>query len=170
MVFAIESILMSKKNKKNSADSASIAANKKAFHDYHIDERFEAGIALEGWEVKSIRAGRIQLKDSYVIIKKGEAFLMGVHISPLPTTTTHLTHVDPVRTRKLLLHASELRTLIGSVQRKGYTLSTLSMYWKRNRVKVEIGLARGKKEFDKRETLKQRDWEREKQRMLKITK
>jgi SsrA-binding protein len=154
-------------NKKVTPQGGSIAVNKKAFHDYHIEQRFEAGIVLEGWEVKSIRASRIQLKDSYVVLKQGEAWLLGVHISPLPTTSTHL-KADPLRTRKLLLHSKELQTLIGSVQRKGYTLATLAMYWKKNHVKVEIGLAKGKKEFDKRETLKQRDWQREKQRTLKI--
>lgn len=159
---------MSAKNKKFSEQSNSIAINKKAFHDYHIERRYESGLVLEGWEVKSIRSGRIQIKDSYVIIKRGEAFLLGMHISPLPTTSTHL-KADPLRTRKLLLHASELRTLIGSVQRKGYTLAPLSLYWKKNRVKLEIGLAKGKKEFDKRETLKQRDWDREKQRTLKMS-
>lgn len=157
---------MSTKNKKVSEPHLTIAVNKKAFHDYHIEQRFEAGIVLEGWEVKSIRAGRIQLRDSYVVIKESEAWLIGMHISPLPTASTHIV-ADPLRTRKLLLHSKELRTLIGSVQRKGFTLATLSMYWKRNRVKVEIGLARGKKEYDKRETLKKRDWEREKQRALK---
>lgn len=157
---------MGAKNKKFSENS--IAVNKKAFHDYHIEQHYEAGLVLEGWEVKSIRAGRVQLKDSYVTLKRGEAYLLGVHMSPLPTTSVH-TKADPVRTRKLLLHASELRTLIGSVQRKGYTLAPLRLYWKKNRVKLEIGLAKGKKEFDKRETLKQRDWEREKQRTLKMT-
>jgi SsrA-binding protein len=160
---------MSKKNKKVSDNSASIAVNKKAFHDYFIEQRFEAGIVLEGWEVKSIRAGRIQLKDSYVVMKKGEAWLLGSHISPLPTTSTHI-KADSLRTRKLLLHNKELNTLIGAVQRKGYTLATLAMYWKKNRVKVEIGLAKGKKEYDKRETEKQKDWQREKQRLLKMTK
>jgi SsrA-binding protein len=158
---------MSTKNKKVSENGRSIALNKKTFHDYHIEQRFEAGIVLEGWEVKSIRAGRIQLRDSYVLMKQDQAWLIGVHISPLSTTSAHL-HADPVRTRKLLLHRKELQTLIGAVQRKGYTLATLSMYWKNNRVKVEIGLAKGKKEFDKRQTLKERDWEREKQRTMKI--
>jgi SsrA-binding protein len=160
---------MIKQNKKVSENNTrTIAVNKKAFHDYHIEKRYEAGIVLEGWEVKSIRAGRIQLKDSYVIIKQGEPWLLGVHISPLATTSTHI-KADPLRTRKLLLHSKEIRTLIGAVQRKGYTLATLSAYWKRNNVKVEIGLAKGKKEFDKRETIKQRDWEREKQRTAKIS-
>lgn len=156
---------MSGKNKKFSDNS--IAVNKKAFHDYHIDQHFEAGLVLQGWEVKSIRAARVQLKDSYILLKKGEAFLIGSHISPLPTTSTHL-KADPLRTRKLLLHSKELQTLIGSVQRKGYTLVALKMYWKQNKVKLDIALVKGKKEFDKRETLKERDWEREKQRALKI--
>lgn len=159
---------MSNKNKKVSDNGRMIAQNKKTFHDYIIEKRFEAGIVLEGWEVKSIRAARIQLKDSYVIIKQGEAWLIGVHISPLATTSTHI-KADPLRTRKLLLHSKELRTLIGAVQRKGYTLATLSAYWKKNRIKVEIGLAKGKKEYDKRQTLKERDWEREKQRAMKIS-
>lgn len=158
---------MNKKNKKISENNGSIAVNRKAFHDYHIEQRFEAGIALEGWEVKSIRAGRIQIRDSYVILKQSEAWIIGMHITPLSTTSAHI-KTDPLRTRKLLLHSRELRTLIGSVQRKGYTLTTLSLYWKKNRVKVEIGLGKGKKEYDKRETLKQRDWEREKQRTTKI--
>jgi SsrA-binding protein len=159
---------MDAKNKKFSDKNRVIAVNKKAFHDYHIEHRFEAGIVLQGWEVKSIRSGRIQLKDSYITLKQGEAFLLGVHISPLPTTSTHL-KADPLRTRKLLLHRKELETLIGSVQRKGYTLTTLSMHWEKNKVKLEIALVKGKKEYDKRETLKQRDWEREKQRALKIS-
>ncbi|MBA2654189.1 MAG: SsrA-binding protein SmpB [Gammaproteobacteria bacterium] len=159
---------MNTKIKKKSDNSRSISVNKKAFHDYHIEQRFEAGLVLEGWEVKSIRAGRLQLRDSYVILKKGEAWLIGFHISPLQTVSTHITP-DPLRTRKLLLHAKELRTLIGSVQRKGYTLTALSLYWKNNRVKLEIGLAKGKKDYDKRESLKQRDWDREKQRTAKIS-
>lgn len=158
---------MSTKHKKNSENNRTIAQNKKSYHDYIIDQRFQAGIMLEGWEVKSIRAGRVQLKDSYVILKRGEAFLIGSHISPLSTISTHV-KADPTRIRKLLLHAKEIRTLIGAVQRKGYTLTTLSMYWVKNRVKLDIGLAKGKKEYDKRETLKQRDWEREKQKTLKI--
>jgi len=118
--------------------------------------------------VKSIRAGRLQLKDSYVTIKKGETWLIGSHISPLATVSTHI-KADPTRTRKLLLNSSEIRTLIGAIQRKGYTLVPLAMYWSKNRVKLEIGLAKGKKEFDKRETIKQRDWEREKQRTTKLS-
>jgi SsrA-binding protein len=158
---------MSRKNK-NTENEHLITANKKALHDYHIEQRFEAGLVLEGWEVKSIRLGRIQLKDSYVVIKKGEAWLLGMHISPLPTISTHVS-ADPGRTRKLLLHSKELRTLIGAVQRKGYTLATLSLYWKKNRIKLQIGLGKGKKEFDKREAIKKRDWEREKQRTAKIS-
>ncbi len=158
---------MSKKNK-NPENTPTIALNKKAFHDYHIDKKFEAGLVLEGWEVKSIRAHHIQIKDSYVIIKKGEAWLLGMHISPLATTSTHI-NPDPVRSRKLLLTRKEIQMLIGATQRKGYTLTTLSLYWKKNHVKLGIGLARGKKEFDKRESIKQREWDREKQRAAKIS-
>jgi SsrA-binding protein len=154
------------KQKKTTKNNHIIALNKKAYHDYHIEQRFEAGLALEGWEVKSIRAGRTQLKDSYVILKQNEAWLIGMHISPLQTTSIH-TLAEPLRTRKLLLHKKELNTLIGAVQRKGYTLATLSLYWKKNRIKIEIGLAKGKKEYDKRQTLKERDWQREKQQALK---
>jgi SsrA-binding protein len=154
------------KQKKTTESNPIIALNKKAYHDYHIEQRFEAGLALEGWEVKSIRAGRVQLKESYVILKQSEAWLIGMHISPLQTTSTHAL-ADPLRTRKLLLHKKELNTLIGAVQRKGYTLASLSLYWKKNRIKIEIGLAKGKKEYDKRQTLKERDWQREKQQVLK---
>jgi SsrA-binding protein len=159
---------MSKKKKNPATGGHSIAINKKSFHDYSIEQRFEAGIVLEGWEVKSIRGGRLQLKDSYVMIKKGEAWLIGTHISPLASISTH-TPTDPLRMRKLLLNSKELRTLIGAVQRKGYTLAALAMYWKKNRIKVEIGLARGKKEYDKREAIKRREWDREKQRTAKIS-
>jgi SsrA-binding protein len=144
----------------------SIVQNKKAFHDYFIEERFEAGVALEGWEVKSIRAGRVNLKEAYVVIKKGEAFLIGCHISPLPTASTHI-HPDPIRTRKLLLHIEELRKLIGKIERAGYTLVPLDMHYKRGRVKTEIGLAKGKKQYDKRATEKEREWTREKAKLLK---
>ncbi|ROR32070.1 SsrA-binding protein SmpB [Inmirania thermothiophila] len=143
-----------------------IAVNKKARHDYFIEERLEAGIALEGWEVKALRAGRIQLKESYVLVRGGEAFLFGAHISPLPSASTHV-EPDPRRTRKLLLHRAELNRLIGAVERRGYTLVPLSMYWKRGRAKVEIALAKGKKLHDKRATLRERDWQRERQRLLK---
>lgn len=153
--------------KQSTPGSGHIAHNKKALHDYFIDERFEAGLALHGWEVKSVRAGRVQLKESYVLVKDGEAWLFGAHIAPLPTASTHV-HPDPLRTRKLLLHRSELNRLIGAVERRGYALVPLAMYWKRGRVKAEIGLARGKKQFDKRAAERQRDWEREKQRLLRV--
>ncbi|RMD69796.1 MAG: SsrA-binding protein SmpB [Gammaproteobacteria bacterium] len=152
---------------KKKAPPSTIALNKKALHDYTIEERLEAGLALEGWEVKSLRAGRVQLRDSHVIIKNGEAWLIGAHISPLPTASTHI-HPDPVRSRKLLLHREELNRLIGAVERKGYTLVPLALYWKRGKVKVEIGLAKGKKLYDKRAAEKAKEWEREKQRMFKI--
>ena len=143
-----------------------IADNKKAFHDYFIEERFEAGMALEGWEVKFIRAGRVQLKEAYVIVKSGEIFLFGSHISPLPTASTHV-KPDPVRNRKLLMHASEISKLIGKVERAGYTLVPLNLHFSKGRVKCEIGLAKGKKQYDKRETEKARDWQREQQKILK---
>jgi len=147
----------------------SIVQNKKAFHDYFIEEKYEAGIALEGWEVKAIRAGRAQLKESYVIIQRGELFLIGAHISPLPTASTHV-KPDPVRTRKLLLHAEEISRLIGKVERAGYTLVALDLHYTKGRVKAEIGLAKGKKKHDMRETEKKREWEREKQRLLRTPK
>jgi SsrA-binding protein len=143
-----------------------IALNKKAKFDYFIEERFEAGLVLEGWEVKSLRAGRVQLRDSYVLLKKGEAWLLGCHIIPLPSASTHI-EPDATRTRKLLLNASELKKMIGKVERKGYTLVPLSLYLKGGRIKCEIALAKGKKEFDQREVKKKRDWEREKARILK---
>lgn len=144
----------------------SIALNRKAHHEYFIEERFEAGLVLEGWEVKSLRAGRIQLDQGYILLKGGEAWLFGALITPLQTVSTHITP-DPQRSRKLLLTHRELNKLIGSVERKGYTLMPLSLYWKNNRVKLEIGLAKGKKLHDKRATEKERDWAREKQRLLK---
>jgi len=144
----------------------SIVDNRKAFHDYFIEERFEAGLALEGWEVKAIRAGRAQLKEAYVVVLSGELFLLGSHISPLPTASTHI-HPDPTRTRKLLLHAEEIAKLVGKVERAGYTLMPLNLHYSRGRIKVEIGLAKGKKQHDKRESEKERDWEREKQRLLR---
>jgi SsrA-binding protein len=144
----------------------SIVDNKKAFHDYFIEERYEAGMALEGWEVKSIRAGRVQLKEAYVIVRQGEVFLFGAHISPLPTASTHISP-DPVRTRKLLLNAEEIKKLIGKVERAGYTLVPLNLHYTKGRIKCEIGLAKGKKQHDKRESEKQRDWQREQQTILK---
>lgn len=144
----------------------SIAQNKKAFHDYFIEERFEAGIVLEGWEVKAIRAGRVQLQEAYVIVRNTEIFLIGCHISPLPTASTHV-KPDATRTRKLLLNAAEINQLIGSVERAGYTLVPLDMHYVRGRIKLEIGLAKGKKQHDKRTAEKEREWQREKQRLMK---
>jgi SsrA-binding protein len=156
------------KKAKNKAGSggATIALNKKAKHEYFIEDRYEAGISLEGWEVKSLRAGKINLTEAYVVVKGSEAFLFGANISPLPTASTHV-HPDPTRTRKLLLHREELNRLIGLVERKGYTLVPTAMYWKRGRAKLEIGLAKGKKLHDKRADEKDRDWQREKQRIFK---
>ena len=144
----------------------SIADNKKAFHDYFIEERFEAGMVLEGWEVKSIRAGRINLKEGYVIVRKAELFLFGAHISPLPTASTHI-NPDPVRTRKLLLHGAEISKLIGKVERAGYTLVPLNLHFSKGRVTCVIGLAKGKKQHDKRDTERQRDVQREMQSAMK---
>jgi SsrA-binding protein len=144
----------------------SIVDNKKAFHDYFIEERYEAGIMLEGWEVKSIRAGRVQLKEAYVIVRNGEVFLFGAHISALPTASTHI-HPEAVRTRKLLLNADEIKRLIGKVERSGYTLVPLNLHFLKGRVKCEIGLAKGKKQHDKRDTEKQRDTQREIQAAMK---
>ncbi len=143
-----------------------IAENRKARHDYFIEDRYEAGIALEGWEVKSLRAGRAQLKESYVYVKNGEAFLFGAHFSPLTSASTHV-HPDPTRTRKLLLHRHQLDQLVGSVERRGYTVVPLQLYWKAGRAKLEIGLAKGKKQHDKRATDKDRDWQRDRARLLK---
>ncbi|WP_151446974.1 SsrA-binding protein SmpB [Lacisediminimonas profundi] len=144
----------------------SIVDNKKAFHDYFIEERFEAGMALEGWEVKSIRAGRAQLKEAYVIVRNEEVFLFGAHISPLPTASTHISP-DPVRTRKLLLKAEEIKRLIGKVERSGYTMVPLNLHFTRGRIKCEIGLAKGKKQHDKRDTERERDIQREIQSAMK---
>ncbi len=151
---------------KSKTQSNTIALNKKAKHDYLIEDRFEAGIALEGWEVKSLRAGRAQLKESYVIVRHGEIFLFGAHFSPLASASTHI-QPDPTRTRKLLLHRAQINKLIGAVERRGYTLVPLALYWKHGHVKLEIALARGKKAHDKRAALKERDWQREQRRMLK---
>ncbi|HUW38635.1 MAG TPA: SsrA-binding protein SmpB [Rhodocyclaceae bacterium] len=146
----------------------SIAENKKAFHDYFIEDKFEAGIALEGWEVKAIRAGRAQIKEAYVVLRNEEIYLIGAHISPLPTASTHI-HPDPVRTRKLLLHGEEISKLIGKVERAGYALVPLDLHFSKGRVKLTIGLAKGKKQYDKREAEKERDWDREKSRVMKVT-
>ena len=144
----------------------SIVENRKAFHDYFIEERFEAGLVLEGWEVKAIRAGRAQLKEAYVVLQKGEPFVIGMHLSALPTASTHV-KPDPTRTRKLLLGAAEIAKLIGKVEQKGYTLVPINLHYARGRVKMEIGLAKGKKQHDKRESEKERDWQRERQRLLR---
>ncbi|BBL35090.1 SsrA-binding protein [Nitrosomonas stercoris] len=145
----------------------SIAQNKKAFHDYFIEEKYEAGIVLLGWEVKAIRSGRVQLKEAYVVIRRGEIFLIGCHISPLSAASTHI-NPDPVRTRKLLLHASQIKELIGKVERAGYTLVPLNLHYKAGKIKLEIGLAKGKKQHDKRESEKRKEWERDKQRLLRM--
>lgn len=156
-----------KKSKKNTKQqNSTIAVNRQATHEYFIEERFEAGLVLEGWEVKSLRDGRVQLKESYVAIKRGEAWLSGAHISALLSASTHI-KPDAIRSKKLLLHRHELNKLIGSVERKGYTLIPLSMYWKGGRAKLEIGLAKGKQLHDKRTASKDRDWQREKERIMK---
>lgn len=150
---------------KKQSDS-SIALNRKAGFEYFIEDQYEAGLVLEGWEVKSLRAGKVNLSDAHVIIKYGEAFLLGAQINPLQTASTH-TIPDPTRTRKLLLNHKELSHLIGSVERQGYTIVPLSLYWKKNKIKVKIALAKGKKEHDKRDTIKDREWSRDKSRLMK---
>lgn len=145
---------------------ALIAENRKARHEYFIEERFEAGISLAGWEVKSMRAGRAQLAESYVYVRGGEAFLSGAHITPLNSASTHVI-TDPVRTRKLLLHRAEIDRLVGAVERAGYTLVPLELYWKAGRAKLKVGLAKGKKQHDKRASEKDRDWQRDKSRLLR---
>jgi SsrA-binding protein len=145
----------------------SIVENRKAFHDYFIEERYEAGVALEGWEVKSIRAGRVQLKEAYVVVMGSEVFLVGAHVSPLPTASTHV-QPDPTRTRKLLLHGEEIRRLIGKVEQAGYTLVPLNLHYAKGRIKLEVGLAKGKRQYDKRAAEKEREWNREKQRLLRV--
>jgi SsrA-binding protein len=155
-----------KTNNKKSTQNANIAVNRQATHEYHIEERFEAGIVLEGWEVKSLRDGKIQLKESYVVLKRGEAWLSRAHISPLLSASTHV-NPDAIRNKKLLLNRHEINKLIGAVERKGYTIIPLSMYWKNGRAKIEIGLAKGKQLHDKRAASKDRDWQREKGRIMK---
>ena len=152
--------------KQTQKTNTTIAVNRKAHHEYFIEDRFEAGLVLEGWEVKSLRAGRIQLDQGYILLKDGEAWLFGALITPLQTVSTHITP-DPQRTRKLLLTQRELNKLIGNVERKGYTVVPLSLYWKNNRVKLEMGLAKGKKQHDKRAAEKERDWQRQKERAFK---
>jgi len=157
---------MAKKQKKKGHGGLTIATNKVARHEYFIEDTNEAGVVLEGWEVKSLREGKVQLKESYVFMKNGEAWLNNAHISPLSTVSTHIT-ANPLRSRKLLLHIEELVRLAAAVDRKGYTVVPLTMYWKNNRVKLEIGLGKGKQLHDKRAVSKEKDWNRDKQRTLK---
>jgi SsrA-binding protein len=154
------------RRKDQNAPPSRIAENKKARFDYAIEETLEAGLALEGWEVKSLREGRAQLTESYVHLRNGQAWLLGAHITPLGTVSTHI-HPDPTRTRKLLLHRHELDRLVGAVERKGYTLVPLNLHWSKGRAKLDIGIAKGKKMHDKRATVKERDWKRQKARILK---
>jgi SsrA-binding protein len=155
---------MSKKNDKPAPSQ--IAQNRKAWHDYFIEQKFEAGMALQGWEVKSLRDGRAQLKEAYVVVENGEVYLIGAHISPLTSASTHI-HPNPTRTRKLLLHREEINKLVGAVERRGYTLVPLSLYWKKGKAKIEIGLAKGKQAHDKRESIKKREVDRELARVIK---
>ena len=157
---------MSKSKKDKKSESNTIVLNKKARHDFTLGDRFEAGLMLQGWEVKSLRAKKVQIRDSYVFIKNNEAWLSSMVITPLETASTHI-HPEPQRIRKLLLHRDEITKLISAVERKGYTLVATAMYWKKGRAKLEIALAKGKKEHDKRASEKDRDWKREKARMLK---
>ena len=143
-----------------------IAQNKKAFHDYFVEERYEAGMVLQGWEVKAIRAGRAQINEAYVIVKDGALWLIGAHVSPLQTASTHV-NADPVRTRKLLMHAVEIKRLIGQVAQRGYALIPLDLHYTKGRIKLQIGLARGKLKHDKRASEKEREWQREKQQLLR---
>ena len=154
---------------KKTSKPARIAENKKARFDYQVEETFEAGLVLEGWEVKSLREGRAQITESYVHVRDGEAWLLGAQITPLGTVSTHI-HADPTRTRKLLMHRGELDRLIGAVERKGYTLVPLNLHWKNGRVKLDIGLGKGKKTRDKRATVKDRDWKRQQERIMKSSK
>jgi len=159
--------MSAKKNSKQKNDRT-IAVNRKARHDYFIEDNIEAGLALEGWEVKSLRAGRGNLTESYAIVKNGELFLLGAHFSPLPSASTHV-RADPTRTRKMLLNRREIDRLVGAVERKGYTLVPLSLYWQRGRAKLDLGLAKGKKQHDKRADDKDRDWQRQRARIMKNT-
>ena len=144
----------------------SIVENRKAFHDYFIEERYEAGVALEGWEVKAIRAGRAQIADGYVMVRGGELFLVGAHVSPLPTVSTHFVP-DPTRTRKLLMRADEIRRLVGKVEQRGYSLIPLNLHYSKGRIKLDVALARGKLKHDKRADVREKDWKREQQRLLR---
>jgi SsrA-binding protein len=151
---------------KKSGGGKTIALNKRARHDYSIDERFEAGLVLKGWEVKSLRAGKVQIVESYILLKDSEAFLFGALITPLPTASTHISP-EPQRSRKLLLHRAELNRLIGAVERKGFALVPTALYWKDSKVKLELGIARGKKAHDKRDAEKDRDWQRQKAQIMR---
>lgn len=157
---------MASKNKKKPAGESRIAENRRARHDFFIEEHFEAGLVLEGWEVKALRAGRASLSEAYAIIKDGEAFLLGAHIAPLKSASTHV-KADPIRTRKLLLNRRELDRLVGAVERRGYTLVPLALFWQRGRAKLDLGLAKGKKQHDKRAADRDRDWRRQKARIMK---
>jgi SsrA-binding protein len=157
---------MGKKKRRKGTDASTIAQNKKARHDYFIEDSFEAGLALQGWEVKSLRDGRAQLREAYVVLKNAEAWLIGAHFTPLVSASTHVS-TDPVRSRKLLLHRDQIDRLIGAVERRGFTIVPTRLYWSRGRAKLEIGLAKGKRQQDKRATEKDRDWQRQKQRILK---
>ena len=154
------------KDKGKAASGGTIALNKRARHDYHLEQRFEAGLALQGWEIKSIRAGRANIGESYAVIRDGEMFLFGAQITPMISASTHVV-AEERRTRKLLLHRNEIDTLIGKVQRDGYTVIPTALYWKGNRIKAELALAKGKQSHDKRDASKQRDWPREKQRVMR---
>lgn len=153
-------------SKKKPAHDNNIITNRKAFHDYFLEDHYEAGIALEGWEVKALRAGRVQIKESYILIKDGQLFLFGAYITPLASASTHII-ADPARTRKLLLHRYEINRLIGAVEREGYTLAPINLYWKNGRVKINLAVAKGKKSYDKRASKKERDWQRQKSRVMK---
>ncbi len=157
---------MSKKDKKDTESGGTIALNKRARHEYHLIERYEAGLALQGWEVKAIRAGRANIGESYAIVRGGELYLFGARITPLITASTHVV-ADDRRTRKLLMHRHEIDKLVGKVEREGYTLIPTAMYWKRNRIKLELALAKGKQAHDKRAASKERDWQREKARVMR---
>lgn len=150
----------------NKSQSATIVVNKKARFEYFVEDEYEAGLVLQGWEIKSLRAGKINLSDAHVIVKYSEAWLLGAQIQPLPTASTHI-HPDSIRTRKLLLNRRELDQLIGRVERQGYTLIPLSLYWKGNKIKMKVALAKGKKAHDKRDTIKERDWHRDRARIMK---
>lgn len=157
---------MAKKNGKGGSTSSTIALNKKARHEYFIEDKYECGLELQGWEVKSLRAGKANLGDSYVLVQNGQVYLFGTNITPLHLASSHVV-CDPTRIRKLLMHKSQIERLIGLVERQGYTLIPLALYWKGPWVKAEIGLAKGKKEHDKRQDLKEREWQRDKDRMMK---